>query len=79
MAELNFTENTKALYETMLELSPKPFREQTKKQLDESINSTIGEGNAITEENFMEVVKATTPKAFLPMAINVLEPMLTKK
>jgi len=79
MADFIYSGNTKEMYNSILELSPKPFREMTKKQMDKALTDSVGDGGEITEEKMMEIVKATTPKAFLPMALKVLEPMLTKK
>jgi len=78
MGNLIFKDNTQAMYNKILELAPKPFRVTTKQQMDQALIETFGENGEVTEEKFMEIVKAKIPKGFLQIALNVLEPLMSK-
>jgi len=79
MAELNWQDNSKAMFDKMIESSPKPFRAMTEKKLMEAIVAKAGDGGAVTEDILIECVQAVTPKPFVGMAIKQLDPMRTAK
>ena len=78
MAELTWQENSKAMFDKMIEASPKPFRAMTEKKLMEAIVAKAGDG-MVTEAILIECVQAVTPKPFVGMAMKQLEPMKTVK
>jgi hypothetical protein len=78
MAELNWQGNSKAMFDKLIESSPKPFRAMTEKKMMEGIEKKAGEGGAVTEDIVVEVVKEITPKPFVAMALKNIEPLMTK-
>jgi hypothetical protein len=78
MAEFNWQGNTKAMFDKLIESSPKPFRAMTEKKMMEGIEKKAGEGGAVTEDIVVEVVKEITPKPFVAMALKNIEPLMTK-
>ena len=79
MAELNWQDNSKVMYETLVEFTPKPFKAMTEKKLMEGLAKKAGEGGTVTEDMVIEVVKETTPKPFLDMALLSVESLKTQK
>ncbi len=45
MAELTWQDNSKAMFDKMIESSPKPFRAMTEKKLMEAIVAKAGDGD----------------------------------
>ena len=78
MAELNWQGNSKAMFEKLIESSPKPFRAMTEKKMLEGMGKKAGDGGAVTEDIVEEVVKEITPKPFVAMALKNIEPLKTK-
>jgi len=78
MAEFNWQGNTKAMFDKLIESSPKPFRAMTEKKMMEGIEKKAGESGAVTEDIVIEVVKEITPKPFVAMALKNIEPLMTK-
>jgi hypothetical protein len=79
MAELNWQDNTKEMFDKLIESSPKPFRAMTEKKMKDGIEKKAGEGGSVTEDIIIEVVKEVTPKPFVAMALKSIEPLITKK
>ena len=79
MAELNWQENSKAMFDKMIEASPKPFRAMTEKKLTEAVVTKAGDSGVVTEAILIECVQSVTPKPFVGMAMKQLEPMRTVK
>ena len=79
MVELNWQDNSKEMFQKLIEGSPKPFRAMTEKKMMEGIEKKAGEGGAVTEDIVIEVVKEITPKPFVGMAMKSVEPLITKK
>ena len=73
MAELNWEQNSKVMFDKLIESSPKPFRAMTEKKLMEAITAKAGDAGAITEEMVIESVKEVTPKPFVGMALKNIE------
>jgi hypothetical protein len=78
MADITWEGNSKAMFDKMIESSPKPFRAMTEKKLMEALTATAGDGGAITEDILIECVKTVTPKPFVGMAMKNLEPLKSK-
>jgi len=76
MADLTWQGNSKAMFDKLVESSPKPFRAMTEKKLMEAITARAADG-AVTEDNVIESVKQVTPKPFIGMALKQIEPMKT--
>jgi len=76
MADLTWQGNSKAMFDKLVESSPKPFRAMTEKKLLEAITARATDG-AVTEDNVIESVKQVTPKPFIGMALKQIEPMKT--
>ena len=78
MAELNWGGNSKAMFDKLIESSPKPFRAMTEKKMLEGLAKKAGDAGHVTEAMLVEVVKEITPKPFIAMALKNIEPMMTK-
>lgn len=78
MAELTWEGNSKAMFDKLIEGSPKPFRAMTEKKLIEGCSKRAGEACKVTEDMVIEAVKEITPKPFLPMALKSIEPLKSK-
>ncbi len=74
MADLTWEGNSKAMFDKLIESSPKPFRAMTEKKLMEAIAAKASDGTA-TEDIVIEAVKEVTPKPFVGMALKNIEPM----
>jgi len=79
MAELNWQDNSKEMFDKLIEGSPKPFRAMTEKKMKDGIEKKSGETGNVTEDLVIEVVKEITPKPFVSMAMKSIEPLITKK
>ena len=79
MAELNWQDNSKEMFQKLIEGSTKPFRAMTEKKMMEGIEKKSGESGTVTEDIVIEVVKEITPKPFVAMAMKSVEPLITKK
>jgi hypothetical protein len=79
MAELNWQDNSKEMFQKLIDGSPKPFRAMTEKKMMEGITKKAGDGGTVTEDLVIEIVKEITPKPFVAMAMKSIEPLLTKK
>jgi len=79
MAELNWQDKSKAMFDKLIEGSPKPFRAMTEKKMIEGLTKKAGDAGNVTEDMIFEVVKEITPKPFVAMALKNIEPMRTQK
>ena len=79
MAEFNWQDNSKEMYDELIEGSPKPFRAMTRKKMIEGIEKKAGEGGTVTEGMVIEVVKEITPKPFVALALKKVDHLMTKK
>lgn len=77
MADLTWEGNSKAMFDKMIESSPKPFRAMTEKKLMEAITNKAA-GNPVTEDIVIACVQEVTPKPFVGMAMKQLEPLKSK-
>jgi len=78
MAELNWQDNSKAMFDKLIEGSPKPFRAMTEKKMLEGLEKKAGDSGAVTEDLVIEVVQEITPKPFVAMALKSVEPLKSK-
>ena len=78
MAELNWQDNSKAMFDKLIEGSPKPFRAMTEKKMTEGLEKKAA-GGPVTEDMIIEVVQEITPKPFVAMALKSIEPLKTQK
>ena len=79
MAELNWQDKSKEMFQKLIDGSPKPFRAMTEKKMMEGITKKAGDGGNVTEDLVIEIVKEITPKPFVAMAMKSIEPLITKK
>ena len=77
MAELNWQDNSKAMFDKLIEGSPKPFRAMTEKKMLEGLEKKSGDSGAVSEAMVIEVVQEITPKPFVAMALKSVEPLKT--
>lgn len=75
MADLTWEGNSKAMFDKLIESSPKPFRAMTEKKLTEAVTAKAGDSGAVTEDMLIEAVKEITPKPFVGMALKNIEPL----
>jgi hypothetical protein len=75
MAELNWQNNSKAMFDKLIEGSPKPFRAMTEKKMLEGLEKKAGDSGEVSEDMVIEVVKEITPKPFVAMALKSVEPL----
>ena len=75
MAELNWENNRKAMFDKLIESSPKPFRAMTEKKLLAAMTAKAGDSGTVTEDIVIESVKEVTPKPFVGMALKGIEPL----
>jgi len=73
MADLQWVDNSKAMFDKLIESSPKPFRAMTEKKLGEAIAAKVGDGGTVTEDVVIECTKEVTPKPFVGMALKNIE------
>ncbi len=78
MAELNWQDNSKAMFDKLIEGSPKPFRAMTEKKMLEGLEKKAGDSGAVSEDMVIEVVQEITPKPFVAMALKSVEPLKSK-
>jgi len=78
MAELNWQDNSKAMFDKLIEGSPKPFRAMTEKKMLEGLEKKAGDSGAVSEAMVIEVVQEITPKPFVAMALKSVEPLKSK-
>ena len=74
MADLTWEGNSKAMFDKLIESSPKPFRAMTEKKLMEAIEAKAA-GGPVTEDTVIECTKEVTPKPFVGMALKNIEPL----
>jgi len=79
MTELNWRDNSKQMFEKLIESLPKSFKPMMKKKMMESIGKKASESGEVTEDIIIEVAKEITPKPFAPIVMTSIEPLMTKK
>ncbi|KAL7524641.1 hypothetical protein ACHAWF_001033 [Thalassiosira exigua] len=69
--QVNFSQNSKQMYDAVLKGIPPLFRRKAQKNMDRTIADICEE--VVTESDMYEVVRRTTPKLYLRKGINVLD------
>jgi len=77
MAEFNWTENSKTVFDESLKAAPMPFRSVTKKGLTKGLTSIVGDGGDVREEDVVRAIRESTPAPFVAMGLKAVEPFLT--
>ena len=77
MTELNWTENSKTVFEESLKAAPMPFRGATKKGLMKGLTKLVGEGGDVREEDVVRAIRETTPAPFVAQGLKAIEPFVT--
>ena len=75
---IHFDQNTKIMYETILNKVPWFVRDTSQKKLDAAIYEIcVGDTNndkcVVKEDDMYEVVKRTTPKLFVQKSIDIID------
>ncbi len=76
MADLVWQDNTEEIYEKCISLAPGPFRKITRKNLTEALGKKVGAEGIVSEEVLVASIKEVTPKPFLAMGMEKIQPML---
>jgi len=77
MVDLLWDKNSKAMFAKCIEGSPKPFRAMTEMKLMDALTEMAGDTGVVSEDMLIECVKEITPKPFVLMALNSIEPLRT--
>jgi hypothetical protein len=77
MAELNFKENAKAIFDKSVSATPLPFRGTVKNGLTKLLVENFGEDGEITEERVVQMIKENTPKLFLAKGMKAIAPLVS--
>lgn len=77
MAEFNWTENSKTVFEESLKAAPMPFRGVTKKGLLGGLTKIVGDGGDVREEDIVRAIKESTPAPFVGIGLKAVTPFLT--
>jgi hypothetical protein len=77
MADFNWTENSKAVFDEAVKSAPMAFRGVTKKSFTKGLTKEVGEGGEVREAHVVKVIKATSPAPFVGTGIKAITPFLT--
>ncbi len=77
MAEFNWTENSKTVFDESLKAAPMPFRAVTKKGLLGGLTKIVGEGGDVREEDIIRAIRESTPAPFVATGLKAVAPFLT--
>jgi hypothetical protein len=77
MAEFNWLENSKVVFDESLKAAPGPFRGVSKKNLEKGLTKIVGEGGDVREADIVRAIKETTPAPFLALGLKTIGPHLT--
>ena len=75
MGDLNFTENSKAIFDKSVSATPLPFRSTVKNGLTKLLVDNYGE-KEITEARIVAMIKENTPKLFLAKGMKAIAPLV---
>jgi hypothetical protein len=76
MVDLIWQDNTEEIYEKCISLAPGPFRKITRKNLTEALEKKVEAEGIVSEEVLVACIKEVTPKPFLAMGMEKIQPML---
>lgn len=77
-AGLKWKNNSKAIFEKVVQSSPEFIRPMSEKNLREAIITKAGERGVVTEDMVIECTKEVTPAPFVKQTLKDLEPLRTK-
>jgi hypothetical protein len=77
-AGLKWKDNSKAMFEKVVQSSPEFIRPMSEKNLREAIITKAGERGVVTEDMVIECTKEVTPAPFVKQTLKDLEPLRTK-
>ena len=76
MVDLIWQDNSEEIFEKCISLAPGPFRKITRKNLTEAIEKKVGAEGMVSEDILVACIKEVTPKPFLAMGMEKIQPML---
>ncbi|MCP4716713.1 MAG: hypothetical protein GY868_16450 [Deltaproteobacteria bacterium] len=76
---LTWQDNSRAMFDKVVQTSPEFIRPKSEKKLREKLVAIAGKDGRVTEEMVIEATKATTPDFVLGKMLKDLEPLRTKK
>lgn len=74
---LFWEQNSRLMFNKLIEATPRPFRTMTQKKLLDAITKRVNPSRIVTEGIILECVKEVTPKPFVMMTLKALEPYKT--
>ena len=69
---IRFGQNTKVIYDKILDNTPRMFREKARANMDNAIAEVCND-MMVTEEDMYEVAKRTTPRMFLHKSVSIID------
>jgi hypothetical protein len=77
VADFNWTENSKAVFDEAVKTAPMAFRGVTKKSFTKGLTKEVGEGGDVSEADVVKVIKATSPAPFVGQGLKAITPLLS--
>lgn len=78
-AELTWKDNSKAMFDKVVDMSPPFIKPMSEKKMRESLEKKAGASRIVTEDMVIETTKEETPSFVLEKTLKELEPLRTKK
>mmetsp|Transcript_3849 Transcript_3849/g.8642 ORF Transcript_3849/g.8642 Transcript_3849/m.8642 type:complete len:105 (+) Transcript_3849:82-396(+) len=75
---VTFRQNSKVMYEKIVDAVPSPFRGRTRAKWEREIAETCGDGG-VTEEDVVEIAKRLTPRLFLRSTLEIADEHRTEQ
>ena len=69
---ISFGQNSKVMYDNIIDGVPRVFRSKTKAKFDRAIIE-VCRGGLVTEQDMHEVARSTTPKMFLQRSFDIID------
>ena len=69
---ISFGQNSRVMYDKIIDGAPMIFRSKTKANLDRAITE-VCRGVLVTEHDMYEVARSTTPKIFLQRSFDIID------
>jgi hypothetical protein len=79
MAEFNWMENSRTVFDESVKAAPAPFRSVTKKSLTKGLTKHVGDGGDVHEVDVVQVIRECSPAPFIPQGLKAIEPYLTDR
>jgi hypothetical protein len=77
MADFNWLENSKVVFEEGLKAAPMGFRRISTTNLTKGLVKIVGEGGDVHEADVVRAIKESTPAPFIPLGMKAIKPHLT--